>query len=46
MLGADAAYKVLPRDQTRAERARQILRGSLRDIGLSPAYQGGGMPRS
>jgi Subtilase family len=44
-LGADSAYKQLPRDLTRAARARQVLRDMARDIGLAFQYQGGGMPR-
>jgi hypothetical protein len=43
-LGADSAYKQLPRDLTRAARARQVLRDMARDVGLAFQYQGGGMP--
>lgn len=44
MLSKDDDYKQLPRDQTRAEMARTILRRHCRDIGLSGDYQGRGVP--
>jgi len=38
------AYDALPRDQTRAEMARNALHNACRDIGLEPLYQGRGVP--
>jgi subtilisin len=44
LLASDDAYKVLPRDQSRAEHARRVVRERSRDIGLKPIYQGRGIP--
>lgn len=44
LLGRDAAYRALPRDIRRAEAARAVLLGALRDAGLGPYLQGGGIP--
>ena len=38
------AYGALPRDQTRAEMARNTLHNACRDIGLEARYQGRGVP--
>ncbi|HJQ59221.1 MAG TPA: S8 family serine peptidase [Vineibacter sp.] len=44
LLSSDAAYKARPRDQSRAEHARRVLRERSRDIGLKQIYQGRGIP--
>lgn len=44
ILAGNAAYKALPRDQTRAENARDILKTSLKHIGLVAQFEGGGIP--
>ena len=44
VLSASADYLGLPRDVTRSERARAILRQVGRDVGLAPQYQGRGVP--
>ncbi|HEX2698737.1 MAG TPA: S8 family serine peptidase [Acidimicrobiales bacterium] len=44
VLSASPAYRQLPRDLTRAEKARSLLRQVSRDIGLAPRYQGRGIP--
>jgi subtilisin len=44
LLSQDTDYQTMPRDQTRAEMARTILRRRCRDIGLEPDYQGRGVP--
>lgn len=43
LLAADANYKNLPRDKTRALLAREILRNHLRNIGLKIEYVGPGV---
>lgn len=45
ILGRDPRYADLPRDRSRAEYARRRLVESCTDLGLSAAYQGGGLPR-
>ena len=45
LLSNDYEYKALPRNQTRAERARAILRTSCTDIGLMFNFQGHGLPQ-
>jgi subtilisin len=44
-LSGSASYLGTPRGATRPARAREELAGILSDVGLDPAYQGGGMPR-
>jgi subtilisin family serine protease len=44
LLSQDPDYPRMPRDETRAEMARNILRRNCRDIGLDPHYQGSGVP--
>ena len=44
ILAGDANYRAMPRNMVRTERARQILRGRCRDIGLLPVYEGRGVP--
>jgi subtilisin len=44
LLSQDTAYQTMPRDETRAEMARTILRRRCQDIGLEPDYQGRGVP--
>lgn len=44
LLSQDADYRAMPRDETRAEMARIILRRRCRDIGLDSDYQGRGVP--
>ena len=44
VLSATNAYLSLPRDVTRTEKARSLLRQVSRDIGLDPKYQGRGVP--
>lgn len=44
VLSASTDYRTLPRDLTRAEKARSLLRQVSRDIGLAPRYQGRGVP--
>lgn len=44
VLSEDTAYLKLPRDRSRAEAARRKLERCLVDVGLAPAYQGGGVP--
>ncbi len=43
-LAGDATYGGLPRDATRAARARTVLAGLGRDIGLADVFQGDGLP--
>jgi subtilisin len=43
LLAGSASYKALT-GSARAEAARTILRNNLRTIGLSAAFEGGGMP--
>ena len=45
ILSNDTDYRSLPRDLTRAERARSLLRQGCVDVGLAAHYQGRGMPR-
>jgi subtilisin len=45
-LGASPEYLALPRDITRANQARALLRQACRDIGLGALYQGSGVPTS
>jgi subtilisin len=45
ILAGSSEYKQLPRDRTRAEKARQMLAAACRDIGLAARFQGRGMPR-
>lgn len=44
LLAQDATYAQLPRDENRARMALAILRQHVRDIGLSPQFQGLGVP--
>ena len=44
VLSKSSAYKQLPRDETRTQTARLLLRQSCRSIGLSPNYEGSGVP--
>lgn len=43
-LAAHPFYKTLPRDQTRADTARSILRQASRDIDMKKIFQGFGLP--
>lgn len=45
MLSSSAEYRQLPRDETRAAFARQILRNGCRDINLVAEFQGRGVPQ-
>lgn len=45
LLSRNPAYLAMPRDETRAQRAKQILRDHCRDTGLRAIYQGRGTPR-
>jgi len=45
LLGASSEYKAMPRNQSRAEKARSIMRDVCRDIGLKSVYQGRGVPK-
>ena len=45
VLSTDKAYRSMPRDGARAERARTRFQSSCRNIGLDPQYQGWGMPQ-
>lgn len=45
ILSADGSYSGLQRDVTRAERARELLRASCADVGMSTRFQGMGVPR-
>lgn len=45
ILSRSAPYKALPRDETRAAMAVQLLRQNCRSIGLDPQYQGQGIPQ-
>jgi subtilisin len=44
ILSLHPVYRSLPRDQTRAEMARSILRQSCRDVDLGSDFQGAGVP--
>lgn len=44
-LSKRADYLAMPRDITRAQKARAIFRESARDIGLDDKYQGRGVPQ-
>ena len=44
VLSASPDYRNLPRDLTRSEKARALLRQVSRDIGLAARYQGRGVP--
>ncbi len=44
VLSESAEYKNLPRDETRAELAKSLLRNTSRDIGLHSDFQGRGIP--
>ena len=44
LLAAHDFYKTLPRDQTRTDTARSILRQASRDIDMQSIYQGLGLP--
>ena len=45
-LSNDQVYLALPRDRSRAEHARGVLRRNCRDIGLRSDLQGRGMPQA
>lgn len=45
VLSTEPTYLALPRNVTRAEQARAILRARCRDIRLAARYQGRGIPR-
>jgi hypothetical protein len=44
ILGASTAYGKTPRDKTRSDLAKQLLRNSCKDMGLALQYQGLGVP--
>ncbi|MEO8275674.1 MAG: S8 family serine peptidase [Thermoanaerobaculia bacterium] len=44
LLAADPVYRTLPRDSSRAARARSLLRQACRDVGLDATYEGAGVP--
>lgn len=46
ILAAAPDYRTLPRNLTRAERARALLRQHARDVGLAAVYQGRGLPQT
>jgi subtilisin family serine protease len=45
LLARSPAYGALPRDETRAHLAREILRQSCREVGLAAVFQGRGVPK-
>jgi subtilisin len=45
ILSASAEYRGLPRDITRAQQARTLLRSHSRSIGLAAELEGRGVPR-
>ena len=44
ILSKNPAYKAMPRDETRTEFARKLLRQSCRSVGLNSNLQGAGVP--
>lgn len=44
LLSLDGTYLAMPRQQTRTDAARRLLRSALCDVGLPTTVQGGGMP--
>jgi subtilisin len=45
ILSATPDYQGLPRDVSRAERARALLKANCRDVGMEARFQGRGIPR-
>jgi subtilisin len=45
LLAEDANFRSMPRDRSRAARARAVLRSSCVSLGLAERFQGAGMPR-
>jgi subtilisin len=45
ILGQSDDYKALPRDVTRSDAARLLLRQHCRSIGLDPQFEGAGLPQ-
>ncbi len=45
ILSATPDYRDLPRDASRAERARELLRANCQDVGMEARFQGRGIPR-
>ncbi len=45
LLSNAPAYQKLPRDRSRSDAAKDVLRSSCRDVGLRLTYQGLGAPR-
>lgn len=45
ILSKNAAYRALPRDRSRAEKARELLIKRCKKIGLAKKYVGHGLPR-
>ena len=46
VLSATPDYQSLPRDVSRAERARALLKSNCQDVGMDAIFQGRGIPKS